>query len=68
MSLTEAPVSTTTATPRAHTVGMVEDVPLGEGRTFVVAGTINSVYDVVLWRTFRKVELPEEATPRRPSA
>ncbi len=38
------------------------------GAPFVVAGTIKSVYDVVLWRTFRKVELPEEATPRRPSA
>jgi nitrite reductase (NADH) small subunit len=44
MSLTEAPVSTTTATPRAHTVGMVEDVPLGEGRTFVVAGTQVAVF------------------------
>ena len=44
MSLTEAPVPTTTATPRAHTVGMVEDVPLGEGRTFVVAGTQVAVF------------------------
>ena len=44
MSLTEAPASTTTATPRAHTVGMVEDVPLGEGRTFVVAGTQVAVF------------------------
>jgi hypothetical protein len=38
------------------------------GAPFVVAGTIKSVYDLVLWRTFRKVDLPEAATPRRPSA
>ena len=42
MSVTEAPVSV--ATPRAYTVGMVEDVPLGEGRTFVVAGTQVAVF------------------------
>ena len=38
--LTTAPV----ATPRAHTVGMVDDVPPGEGRTFVVAGTQVAVF------------------------
>jgi nitrite reductase (NADH) small subunit len=43
MSLTDlstAPV----ASPRAHTVGMVDDVPPGEGRTFVVAGTQVAVF------------------------
>jgi MFS family permease len=39
------------------------------GAPFVVAGTIKSAYDLLLWRTFRKVELPEGATPPpRPSA
>ena len=38
------------------------------GAPFVVAGSIKSLYDLVLWRTFRKVELPEGATPPRPSA
>ena len=40
MSLTDLTEATTVAPagPRAHTVGMVDDVPLGEGRTFVVAG------------------------------
>ena len=38
-----------TATPappklRAHTVGRVEDVPLGEGRAFAVAGTQVAVF------------------------
>ena len=37
------------------------------GAPFVVAGTIKCGYDLVLWRTFRRVELPEEAIPR-PSA
>jgi nitrite reductase (NADH) small subunit len=38
MSLTDltAAVPTTTAGPKAYTVGMTDDVPLGEGRTFVV--------------------------------
>jgi MFS family permease len=40
------------------------------GAPFVVAGTIKCGYDLVLWRTFRRVELPDEggATPPRPSA
>jgi nitrite reductase (NADH) small subunit len=46
MSLTDLTAATpATATgPRAHTVGMVDDVPLGEGRTFVVAGTQVAVF------------------------
>ena len=38
--LTTAPV----AVPRAHTVGRVDDVPPGEGRTFVVAGVQVAVF------------------------
>jgi len=38
MSVTDLTQLTTTAGPRAYTVGMAEDVPLGEGRAFV-AGT-----------------------------
>jgi predicted MFS family arabinose efflux permease len=34
------------------------------GAPFVVAGTIKCGYDLVLWRTFRRVELPEEVIPR----
>ena len=38
------------------------------GAPFVVAGVIKCGYDLVLWRVFGRVELPEDATPRRPSA
>ena len=38
------------------------------GAPFVVAGVIKCGYDLVLWRVFGGVELPEGATPRRPSA
>jgi predicted MFS family arabinose efflux permease len=34
------------------------------GAPFVVAGAIKCGYDLVLWRTFRRVELPEVAIPR----
>jgi nitrite reductase (NADH) small subunit len=34
----------TAAGPKAHTVGMVDDVPLGEGRTFVVSGAQVAVF------------------------
>ena len=46
MSLTDLTTAApTTATgPRAHTVGMADDVPLGEGRTFVVAGAQVAVF------------------------
>ncbi len=44
MSVTEAPVATTLPTPRAHVVGRVEEIPPGEGRTFVVAGTQVAVF------------------------
>ena len=36
MSLTDLTEQTTTAGPRAYTVGMADDVPVGEGRAFVV--------------------------------
>ena len=40
MSLTDLTETTTVAPsgPKAHTLGMVDDVPVGEGRTIVVAG------------------------------
>jgi nitrite reductase (NADH) small subunit len=46
MSLTDltAPAPATTTGPKAHTVGMADDVPLGEGRTFVVAGAQVAVF------------------------
>jgi nitrite reductase (NADH) small subunit len=45
MSITD--LTTTTATsagPKAHTVGMVDDVPPGEGRTFVAAGVQVAIF------------------------
>jgi nitrite reductase (NADH) small subunit len=46
MSLTDLTESTTAvaSAPKAHTVGMVDDVPMGEGRTFVVAGEQVAVF------------------------
>jgi nitrite reductase (NADH) small subunit len=41
--LTTAAPATATG-PKAHTVGMVDDVPMGEGRTFVVAGEQVAVF------------------------
>jgi predicted MFS family arabinose efflux permease len=38
--------------------GLVASV--GIGAPFVVAGSIKSAYDIVLWRWFRSVPLPEE--------
>jgi nitrite reductase (NADH) small subunit len=43
MSLTET-ATVAAAGPRAYTVGMVDDVPPGEGRTFVVAGIQVAVF------------------------
>jgi nitrite reductase (NADH) small subunit len=45
MSITDLTTAPATATgPKAYTVGMVDDVPMGEGRTFVVAGTQVAVF------------------------
>ena len=45
MSITDLTTTTETAAgPKAYTVGMADDVPLGEGRTFVVAGTQVAVF------------------------
>ena len=33
----------------------------GLGTPFVIAGTIKSIYDLILWRWFRTVPLPEES-------
>ena len=45
MSITDLTTTTGTAPgPKAYTVGMVDDVPLGEGRTFVVAGEQVAVF------------------------
>jgi hypothetical protein len=37
------------------------------GAPFVVAGAIKSGYDLLLWRVFRRFELPEEAAVRGPA-
>ena len=42
LTTTTAPV--TTVGPKAYTVGMVEDVPPGEGRAFVAGGTQIAVF------------------------
>lgn len=37
------------------------------GAPFVVAGAIKSAYDLLLWRVFRRVELPQEASAQGPA-
>ena len=46
MSITDLTTAApaTEAGPKAHTVGLLDDVPPGEGRTFVVAGTQVAVF------------------------
>ena len=45
MSITDLTTTTGTAAgPKAYTVGMVDDVPQGEGRAFVVAGEQVAVF------------------------
>lgn len=44
MSLDQLTATPATRGVRAHTIGRVEDVPPGEGRTFVVAGTQVAVF------------------------
>jgi nitrite reductase (NADH) small subunit len=46
MSITDLTTAApgTGAGPKAYTVGLLDDVPLGEGRTFVVAGTQVAVF------------------------
>jgi nitrite reductase (NADH) small subunit len=46
MSITDLTTAApaTLAGPKAYTVGMVDDVPMGEGRTFVVAGTQVAIF------------------------
>lgn len=36
---------------------------IGLGAPFVIAGSIKSAYDLILWRWFRTVPLPEEVAP-----
>ena len=45
MSITDLTTTTEAAAgPKVYTVGMVDDVPPGEGRTFVAAGTQVAVF------------------------
>jgi nitrite reductase (NADH) small subunit len=44
LSITELAVAAPVTPPKAHVVGRVEEVPPGEGRTFVVAGTQIAVF------------------------
>ena len=46
MSITDLTTAApaTVAGPKAHTVGMVDDVPLGEGRAFVVSGVQVAIF------------------------
>ena len=37
---------------------------IAPGAGFIVAGTLKTVYDLVLWRWFRRVPLPEDERPR----
>jgi predicted MFS family arabinose efflux permease len=42
--------------------GLLQPLGLGLGWPFLVAGTVKSAYDLALWRLFRPVQLPAEAT------
>jgi len=56
------------ARPFGPVIGTALMTNVAFGAPFVVAGTLKSVYDLLLWRVFRRVPLPEGATPRpRPS-
>jgi nitrite reductase (NADH) small subunit len=44
MSVSELTVTAPVPTPKAHVVGRVDEIPPGEGRTFVVAGTQVAVF------------------------
>ncbi|MCW2634450.1 MAG: Rieske (2Fe-2S) iron-sulfur domain protein [Blastococcus sp.] len=44
MSVSELTVAAPVTAPTAHVVGRVEEIPPGEGRTFVVAGTQVAVF------------------------
>ena len=56
------------ARPFGPVIGTALMTNVAFGAPFVVAGTLKSVYDLLLWRVFRRVPLPEEARPRpRPS-
>ena len=65
---TAAAAFTNTSRSVARPFGQILAGPLmanvALGAPFVVAGAIKCGYDLVLWRTFRRVELPEGATPR----
>jgi len=41
---------------------------LGGGVPFVLSGAIKIVYDLAVWRTFRRVRLPADTEPRKRSA
>ena len=55
------------ARPFGPAVGAMLMNNVAFGAPFVAAGALKSVYDLALWRVFKKVPLPESATPR-PSA
>ncbi len=55
------------ARPFGPAVGAILMNHVAFGAPFVAAGALKSVYDLVLWRVFKKIPLPEDATPRRPS-
>jgi MFS family permease len=64
---TAAAAYTGTARYIARPLAPLINVPIqaiAPGAGFVVAGTLKCGYDLVLWRWFRKVPLPEEELPR----
>ena len=53
------------ARPFGQLLGGVLWTNVAIGAPFVAAGSLKCAYDLALWRVFRKVPLPEAATPRR---
>ena len=53
------------ARPFGPAIGSVLMQNVAFGAPFVVAGALKSVYDLVLWRVFKRVPLPQEAKEHR---
>jgi predicted MFS family arabinose efflux permease len=52
------------ARPFGPAIGTALMTNVAFGAPFVVAGALKAGYDLLLWRFFRRIELPEEAPVR----
>ncbi|MGZ6544039.1 MAG: MFS transporter, partial [Actinomycetota bacterium] len=54
------------ARPFGPAIGAVLMQNVAFGAPFVVAGSLKCVYDLILWRVFKKVPLPDAQAARAP--